>query len=209
MSQMKQTSSACLMLLVLAQATAQAADESATSHPETKAAPLSVAPLDQIQYPEDRPEWIDAPTNLQELPHSWTVVSGPSETSEQSLDELRLLQRASVETYLRTLPGANGRFDFFPLTDEWIEDHLVVKEYEGLVIQEGLTLHENAAELRIDSDDKREMVAALKNDAVSQRLGVLGVLGVAGLLGLICSSALVGTLSRRIARRESAQVSTV
>jgi hypothetical protein len=207
MSQMIQPSSACLMLLVLAQATAHAADESAGSRPDAEPAPLSVAPLDQIQYPEDRPEWIDAPTNLKQLPHSWTVVSGPSESSEQSLNELRLLRRASVETYLKTLPGADGRLDFFPLTDEWIEDRLVVKEYAGLVIQEGLTKHENAAELRIDSDAKREMLAALKNDTVGQRLGVLGVLTVTGLFGLIFSSALVGTFSRRVSRRESMKVS--
>ena len=91
MSQVIQSRSAFLMLLILAQATAHAADESAASRPDAEPAPLSVAPLDQIQYPEDRPEWIDAPTNLKALPHGWTVVSGPSETSEQSLDELRLL----------------------------------------------------------------------------------------------------------------------
>lgn len=209
MSQVIHSGSACLMLLVLAQATAQAADENAASRPDAEPAPLSVAPLDQIQYPEDRPEWIDAPTNLKALPHCWTVVSGPSETSEQSSDELRLLQRASVETYLKTLPGADGRLDFFPLTDEWIADQLVVKEYAGLVIQEGLTKHEHAAELQIDSDAKREMLAALKNDTVGQRLGVLGVLTATGLFGLVFSSALVGTFSRRVSRRESVKVSTL
>ena len=208
MSQMIQSGSACLMLLVLAQATARAADDPATRPPEGQPAPLSVAPLDQIDYPEDRPSWIDVATNLKELPHSWTVVSGPSETSEQSLRELKLLQRASVETYLKTLPGADGGFDFFPLTDQWIEDHLVTKEYAGLVIQEGLTLHEHAAELRIDSDAKREMLAALKNDTVGHRLGALGVVTLTGLFGLIVGSALVGTASRRVARRESVNAST-
>ena len=208
MSQVTPSCSACLVLLVLAQATAPAADEAATRRPDAEPAPLSVAPLDQIQYPDDRPEWIDAATNLKQLPHCWTVVSGPSETSEESLKELRLLQRASVETYLKTLPGADGRVDFFPLTDEWIEDRLVVKEkkYAGLVIQEGLTKHEHAAELRIDSDAKRKMLDALKNDTVGQRLGALGVLTATGLLGLIFSSALVGTFSRRADRRDSAHV---
>ena len=206
MSQVTPSCSACLVLLVLAQATAPAADEAATRRPDAEPAPLSVAPLDQIQYPDDRPEWIDAATNLKQLPHCWTVVSGPSETSEESLKELRLLQRASVETYLKTLPGADGRVDFFPLTDEWIEDRLVDKEYAGLVIQEGLTKHENSADLRIDSDAKREMLAALKNDTVGQRLGALGVLTATGLLGLILSSALVGAFSRRADRRESVHV---
>jgi hypothetical protein len=206
---MMRTGSACLVLLALSHPAARAADGSAAGRSEAEAAPLSAAPLDQIEYPEDRPEWIDAATNLNELPHTWTVVSGPSETAEQSLNELKLLQRASVEIYLKTLPGAEGRFDFFPLSDEWINDRLVVREYDGLVIQEGLTMHENAVELRIDSEARREMLTALKNDAVRHRLGALGVVVVTGLLGLIGSATLVGSVSRRVSRAESVKVSTI
>lgn len=216
-------SSACVFLFAFAQV-ALYADEPIANSGEQSAkesvdqpseaappsvAPLSVAPLDQVEYPDDRPQWIEEPTQLDEFPHRWTVVSGPSETPQLSREELQLLQRASVETYLKSLPGAEGRFDFFPVTDDWIEQQLVVRRYEGEVTQEGLTLYEHAAELEIDRETEAKMLAALQNVEVRQRLGAMGVLVTTGLFGLICSGALVGMISRRVERRESVQAASI
>ncbi|MCG8649089.1 MAG: hypothetical protein MI861_04615 [Pirellulales bacterium] len=206
MNQVFQTSSACFVLLLLAQATVQGADENPVAEDsQAKPGQLSVPPLDHIIYPEDRPEWVDARPSLDELPHTWVVISGPSETPEQSVNDLKLVQRAAVETYLKGLPGADGRSDFFPITDQWIEDELAVRRYSGELTQGGDKRYEDAVELRFDQSTRQQMLTALKNVEVRNRLGALGVLVSSGLVGLMCSSAFFGFWSRRVERRDAAK----
>ena len=211
MSQMMQTSSACLVMLFVAQATVVAADstkqleELQEVEPKQLSGPLS----DQMtEYPASRPDWMDARSELTELPHTWVVVSGPYDTRQASEEELRFMVHASIETYLRGLPGADGRFDYFPLTDEWIEENLVTRRYSGELIQGGLTMYEDAVELRIDDNTRREFVAALKNIEVRDRLAALGMLVFTGLVTLMCSSAFFGMLSSRVERRDTVKMST-
>lgn len=210
MNQVIQTGSACsacLILLVLAQATTAADNPAGSADDEAK--PLSVAPLDHVDYPENRPEWITAPPELKVVPHSWVVVSRPCETKDECDKDLTLMVRASVETYIKSLPDADGEFEFFTLSDEWINDRLIGRKYDGEVTQEGLTRYERAVEVTFDQSARDEVLRSLKNVQVQDRLGALGVLVVTGLLGLIFSSTLLGFASRRVERNESIEVSTM
>ncbi len=207
MNQMIPTSSACLVLMLLAPSAARAADENTKINSAKEPAPLSVAPLDHIEYPEDRPDWVSAAPSLKEFPHTWVVVSGPSDTPEESAADLKLMERAAIATYIKGLPGADGRFDFYPITDEWIENELVCRRYAGQLTEGGMERYEHAVELRFDKETQKQMLASLKNVEVRERLGAIGVLVFTGLIGLICSSAFVGMLSRRAERRASGNVS--
>ncbi len=207
------TSSACLALLLLVPATTTLGQDKDTPEKKTPAKiegdvkSLSVPLLDHVDYPEDRPEWVSAPPELADLPHKIVVVSMPWDTPEESGEELKIKIRGAVETYLAGLPGALGRSDYHPISDKWIEKHLVTRRYDGKVTKEGLTQFEHAAELQFDEEARDLFLGSLKNLEVSERLGALGATVFLGLVGLICSSACVGTLSRRAERRDAAKVS--
>jgi len=205
MSQLMRSSSTCLMLLMLAPAAY--AENAAAQTPEQSPQPLSVAPLDFIEYPEDRPAWVGHPTDFEEDTHTIVVVSGPCETPEESIAELKLMQRAAVSTYISRITDSGGEFDFYPISDESIDRQLVVRRYSGQVTQGDMTQYEDAVELAFTEEKRQEIKAAWNKLAVRDRLGALGVIVFGGLVVLLCSSALVGMASRRVERREQMQAS--
>jgi hypothetical protein len=170
--------------------------------PDESPAPLSVAPLDVIDYPQDRPSWVSQPLQIDKDSRSIVVVSGPCDTREESIEELRLMRRAAVSTYVSLVCESGGQYDFYPISDEEIDAELVRRSYAGTVTQGDMKMYEDAVELRFTDDQRQEIEAAWKNVEVRDRLGTLGFLVFSGLVMLICSSALVGVASRRVERRE-------
>ena len=203
MSQVMQTSSVCLALIVFAHA-ATADDGSDSATEKQGPAPLSVAPSGYLDYLDARPDWVEPRAYFEDAPHSAVIVSGPYASREESLAELQLMKRMSVEDYLKQFPGSEGRADFFPFSDAWIDRELVIREpYEGRVKQDGEIKYVHAVEIRFTDETQSQITAALHNLQVGERLAGLGFLVGAGLFGLICSSTVLGFISRRVQRRES------
>lgn len=200
MNDVVRNGSTCLVLLMLAPVVL--ADGSQAQLPDEGPTPLSVAPLDIIDYPEDRPEWVSQPLEIDKDAVSIVVVSGPCETREESVEELRMMRRAAVFTYVAQISESGGRYDFYPISDEEIDSELVKRRYSGTVTQGDMKMYENAVELRIADHQRQEIQSAWKNVEVRDRLGALGLVVFGGLVMLICSSALVGVASRRVERRE-------
>lgn len=200
MSEVMRNGSTCLILLMLAPVVF--ADGSQSPLPDETPAPLSVAPLDVVDYPEDRPKWVSQPLEFDEDSFAIVVVSGPCETRQESIEELRLMRRAAVSTYVAQISESGGQYDFYPITDEEIDSELVKQRYSGTIIQGDMKMYEDAVELRFTDHHRREIKAAWKNVEVRDRLGALGVVVFGGLVMLICSSTLIGVVSRRVERRE-------
>jgi hypothetical protein len=193
------TSSTYLMLLALVPAGYAAAatlDESDAASPKE----LSVAPLDHVVYPESRPNWLSDP--LDDEAFRVVVVSGPCETVEESLEELRLMQRAAVSTLVTQIAASDGQFDFYHFDDEKIEQEHVIRSYAGELTKGGQPRYEHAAELAFSKAQRQQVQEAWQNIEVRDRLGAMGVVSFSGLVVLICGSAVTGLFSRRKLRRE-------
>jgi hypothetical protein len=197
-----------LILLVLAPGTYSVAraDRPEATEPKETPKQLSVAPLDHVDYPSDRPEWIKQSLGFDTDAVRIVVVSGPCETPEESMEELELMQRAAVSTYVSRFSESNGH-DFYPISDEEIEHGLAVRRYSGEVMQGDTIKYEDAVELCFTQEKRDEIAAAWTNVEVRERLGAVGVMTFFGLAMLICSSALIGVFSRRIERRDQVQAS--
>jgi hypothetical protein len=178
------------------------ADESQPQSSDESPAPLSVAPLDVIDYPESRPSWVSQPLEINKDSLSIVVVSGPCETREESIEELRLMRRAAISTYVSQVSESDGQHDFYAISDEEIDTELVKRSYSGTLTQGDMTMYEDAVELRFADAQRQEIQAAWKNVEVRDRLGSVGLFVFSGLMMLICGSALTGTASRRVERRE-------
>ena len=201
MSHIMSKSSTYLLLLTLVPATYATAASMQSSDEAPKE--LSVAPLDHIVYPESRPTWVSELSQPDGESFRIVVVSGPCDTVEESLEELRLMQRAAVSTLVTQIAQSEGRFDFYTLSDEEIERELVIRQYAGEVVQGDRTRYEHAVDIEFSKAQQQQVLAAWQNVEVRHRLGAVGVVSFSGLVLLICGSALTGMFSRRAQRRES------
>ena len=196
------TSSAYLLLLTLVPAgyvVAAGIDSTAVSPKE-----LSVAPLDHVEYPESRPQWVtDRPVSDGELFRA-VIVSGPCESVEESLEELKLMQRAAISSMVIQIAQSDGRFDFFSPSDEVIAQDFVTRSYQGEVTQGAQTRYEHAVEVAFTESQQQQVKQAWKDLEVRDRLGALGVVTFSGLVLLICGSAMTGLVSRRVQRQDKA-----
>jgi len=171
------------------------------SETEAKSTELSVVPLDQTVYPSNRPDWIDhvpdddASTDDDE---TMVVTSSPSETIQESLEELRLMKRAVAINTIESLVPRGQEFKSNLLDDDWIDQWLVSRTYEGKVTQGDMVLHEHAAELVFDEEARHEIHELWKRSQVNDRLGLLGLAGFGGLCLLVVSSIATSYLSRRV-----------
>ena len=164
---------------------------------------LSVAPLDYVEYPDDRPEWINQANEIGPARSRFVVVSGPCDTPEESLEELLIMQRAALETYISSVTGADSTYNFYPLTDERIR-RFVKRSYEGEVNQGSMTRYEHAVEVDIDAEDRAQIEEAWKSTEVRPRLGALSMAIFGGFFLLIGSSAVLGIATKRVESREKA-----
>ncbi len=200
MSESMKKHSAWLLLFMFAPSVAIAAtgasDSQKTSEPGN-AAPLSVAPLDHVEYPDDRPEWVGQSVEVNDDATVIVVVSGPSDTEQESLEELRVMQRAAVNAMVARVTGHQDVEQVFPMGDEEIDRQLVARRYSGELLQGDATKYEHAVELHFSKEILELMHAAKNNIEVRHRLAAVGVLAVAGLVSLMGSSAMLGVLLRR------------
>ena len=166
-------------------------------------APLSVAPLDHVEYPDHRPDWVEPSVEGEDQVTTIVVGSGPSDSVEESLKELRVIRRAAIDTFVREVTGNADANTIYSISDEEMDRDLVTRRYEGEVTQGGSTKYEHAVELRLDADRRREILASLDNVEVGHRLSAIGVLTVGGLLTLMGSSALLGVVLRKTSKPEA------
>ena len=169
------------------------------------ATPLSVAPLDHVEYPDNRPAWIDQAVDSDDQIATVVVVSGPSDTMDESLEELLVMQRAAVNAVVVQVTGHQDASAVFSISDEEIGRDLVTRRYGGEVLQGDTPKYEHAVELHFGPELRQAMMAANDKLEVRHRLGAIGVLTVGGLLTLIGSSALLGVTLRRTSQAAPAR----
>ena len=171
---------------------------------------LSVAPLDVVKYPADRPRWIGSPADTDGEIHSLVAVSQPSETQDESLASLKMMRRIAVQLYANKLILADGHPEPFVLSEDWIAknvDRFVAREYEGTLKQGDMDLYEHAVELHFSADAQEEIRHQWKNVEVRGRLGALGFLVFLGTVLTGCGSAALGVFSRRLEQKQRATMS--
>jgi len=157
---------------------------------------LSVAPLDHVEYPPDRPSWLEREPDLQSEVHSWVVNSGGCETTDECEAQLEVLQRAAVSLYIRELTG--WTCDESWLNQDWIEQELVGRRYVGSLTVGDQSLTEQAVELQFDATTRGKIRQAARNDEVGERLRATGGFFVLGLVGLIFTGGVLGAVTRRV-----------
>ncbi len=173
-----------------------------------KAKELRVAPLDVVQYPDDRPKWIDTVSDDESATHSQVAVSQPSESIEESLASLNMMQRIAVRLYANRLMLSDGHPEPFVLDEDWITenvDRFVAREYHGTLRRGDTQLFEHAVELQFTAEVQDEIRLQWKNAELRNRLGALGFLVFVGTVLTGCGSAALGIFSRRVERKSSSQ----
>jgi hypothetical protein len=205
MSQLIRNSSTCFLVLMITPAIY--ADDVSTTTAQESPAPLSVAPLDHVEYPKDRPEWIKKSTDFDTEAHAIVVVSGPSDSAEQSKEELNWMAREAVSAYVTRITDAAGNDEFYSISEDEIDRDLVVRRYSGKLTKGDDTMYEEAVELVFTEGKRDEIKAAWTNVAVRERLGALGLMVFGGLVMLMCSSAVVGVVSRRAEQQDAERLS--
>ncbi|TWT53870.1 hypothetical protein Pla22_15040 [Rubripirellula amarantea] len=170
----------------------------------SKSGELSVPPLDHVEYPSSRPDWVSNKPDFSSSSDTIVVVAGPCETKEECLEELRWMQRAAITTYIARLVEQAGGADFYTFSDEEVAGNLVARQYVGQVTAGGSPKYEHAVELRFDPKVKRDIIDAWKNQEVGDRLSALGAVTSLGAVLLLCSGGLIGIASRRVSKRENA-----
>lgn len=216
---------ACLVMLALASTVAYAAesefdgsDQVAVETNTTKpvSTELSVKPLDQIDYPADRPSWLeDENENDEFLEGEDTrviVVTDPSETLQLCLDKLEASQKVEVDKFVKSITKSDS-FDFHLVNKDWIEERLVTNSYGGTLEQGGMEMYEQAVELTFTPEIEQEIKSAWneiklarEKEVVKDRLGVMAFLTFVGTTLLVCLSMFLCMLSRRAERILRAEV---
>lgn len=163
---------------------------------------LSVPPLDHVVYPESRPEWLGNPLQQSDGIATFVVVSGPCETREESLQELKLMRNAALSTFIQNVVGSSVAADFYQVSDKRFREDLTLRSYSGELKVGGTTQFEDAVEVRITELERASIMEAWKNSKVTQRLTVLGVVTVGGFMTLVASSSVFGIAIRRRERKK-------
>jgi hypothetical protein len=163
---------------------------------------LSVAPMDHIVYPDDRPTWVSDPVKQQDNEATFVVVSGPCDTPEESLRELNLMRRAALSTYISRITNYFGIKEFYDISDERIDQDFVMRRYSGEIIVGGTSQYEDAVEIRVTESERKLILDAWQNIEVFRRLQALGVAMFGGLAVLVVSSTAIGVVARRQDRKQ-------
>ena len=173
-------------------------DDAKTSTPaESAPAELSVAPLDHVVYPADRPKWLADAPKLDGETHHWVVVTPACDNPEDAADMIAIQARGAVESYVEQLSGATTEQMEFSVDDRWIDDVLVAKRYSGDFTEGDAPRFEEAVLLSFSPTVQEQIKARWKNFEVRQRLGALG-LCVTGFLGMLfVGSGVLSVVGRR------------
>ncbi len=173
-------------------------DDAKTLMPsETSPSELSVAPLDHVVYPADRPNWLAETPKLEGESHQWVVVTPACDSPKEAADMIAIQARGAVESYVEHLTGATTERMEFSIQDRWVDDVLVTKRYSGEFTEGDASRFEEAVMLSFPPTVQEQIQATWKNFEVRQRLGAMG-LCVAGFLGMLfVGSGVLSVVGRR------------
>ncbi len=198
-------SSTCFLILLLTPSAL--ADTTVDADSADRAAELSVAPLDHVTYPEDRPEWVSNADNG----NPFTVVDGNKvivvsrlcETPTQCEELLMISAKVAADSFVINLVDFAVASDFYEFSDEEIKD-LITNDYKGTALQGDVTMYQQSLELTFTPEKQREIKQAFGNIEVDRRLRGMGGFLIGGLVALFGSSAVIGTMGRLAERRRTA-----
>lgn len=161
--------------------------------------PLSVAPLNEVAFPESRPEWLNAAPSADGDVEVWPVTSLLRPTAEEARESLRLQMRGAVFAYAEQVLGAERVARLASLDQLSPEIELLPLEdrYAGTALLGDQTVYEEAVRLRFDERYRRELGAVWRQAEVRRRLLFLGVAGG----GVFCLLLPVTGVVRRMANQ--------
>ena len=157
---------------------------------------LSVALSNEVKYPNDRPAWVSDQIHLESRIHTLTVKTIPCDSYDEAESHLKILKLASVQSYIRLLCKAED-VEFYEINQDWIDNELVVKKYEGDVTVGDDSMVEQAVLLEFTPKVQAKIRKGWKNTMLRERVSGLGVMASTGVAGLVFASVLLGFLSRR------------
>lgn len=157
---------------------------------------LSVAPLDHVTYPPDRPGWASQKTTyLKGSNHSWVVVTQPWDTEEQCNEELPVLVRAAVELYAQNLTGRECNPE--TITQQWIDKELVSRTHVGTLSIGDQEMHEIAVQLHFDDQARAFLQQACREELLDERMRVTGLGIAASFAGLVLLTSVLNMAAKR------------
>ncbi|OUT55665.1 MAG: hypothetical protein CBB71_19425 [Rhodopirellula sp. TMED11] len=157
---------------------------------------LSVAPLDHVTYPPDRPGWASQKTPyLKGSNHSWVVVTQPWDTEEQCNEELPVLVRAAVELYAQNLTGRECNPE--TITQKWIDKELVSRTHVGTLSIGDQEMHEIAVQLHFDDQARAFLQQACREELLDERMRVTGLGIAASFAGLVLLTSVLNMAAKR------------
>lgn len=161
---------------------------------------LSVGPLSLVEYPADRPDWIDAGDSE----HRFVVTSGICDDADVATAKRDLLIAATVRSYARGVVNVMpGEFDPLKM-DENGKPQLasyIKRQYSGSVQQGDSTMYESVSEISFDSEAREQFQSAAEQVEVGHRLAAMGVCLVGGFGLLVTTSGVLNLASRRKRKR--------
>ena len=187
-----------------ADAKSEQAVPSPTPEPPTPPAEpptLSVAPIDHLTYPPERPAWVDVENDLEGKTHRWIVRTPPCDSREECDDRLAIALWAEMENYTAQLVGTTDVDGLLSIEDEEVLKQLVARRYDGTLSQGNLPAFESVLELQIGPEFQAGLQRAWQNREVRQRLGAVGVLVTGGWLALMTVAGITAGVSRHRATR--------
>lgn len=190
-----------LMLIAAGQPVrAQASDSADEGSPVA----LSVAPLDHVEYPLDRPPWIDDTGDTIEANDGADVLiavtSGPAPSPAAAIEMMEVMARGAVENYVEHLTqGYSEPIDGnqIKVDMDWIRDELISRQYEGTIQTGEAVQYESACLLRIGETQQHTLDQLIQNYRLKHRLAAVGVVGFLSLLALLGGSIVFGWASSR------------
>lgn len=186
------------------------ADDAKEETSDSAPVALSVPPLDHLDYPLDRPTWIDEGRSPMDSVDGEDVViaitSGPAPSPETAEEMMEVMALGAVENYvdqkLQELPEHVGSEDI-GIDIDWVRDELISRRYDGTVKTGDSVQYESACLLRIEKSHQEVLNRLVQNHQLQHRLAAVGVLGGLCLAGLLGGSILFGWLSSRQQRLAS------
>ncbi|MFG0253700.1 MAG: hypothetical protein ACF787_01165 [Rhodopirellula sp. JB053] len=180
------------------------ADDSDEKEQTNEPVALSVAPLDHVEYPLDRPQWIEEGRTPLDSDDSDEVViaitSGPAPTPEAAVEMMEVMALGAVENYVdQRLQETNSDVSSSDVAIDldWVLNELVSRRYDGTVKTGDMVQYESACLLRMDGSHQEMLNRLVQNHELQGRLAAVGVLGVLCLVGLLSGSIFFGWLSSR------------
>lgn len=170
---------------------------------------LSIAPLDHLDFPSDRPKWIESPHEINEDDDgviTIAVVSPPQPTSEAAAEMMEVMARGAVENYIdQKANSVSEPIDSkkIEVGMDWIRDELITRRYDGEVQLGEQSQYESACLLLLTAKHQATLDRLIQNHQLMHRMGVVAIFGVGGFLSLVIGSIVFGGLATRQQRRQT------